>query len=235
MHGALEDTAGCGNGLNTHSILRSASSRSKGKGFSIGSTVDFYPFDEEYVRRLRAGEPEVEEHFSLYFQERLHMKLRVGRYQAADADDMIQDIFLRTLRTIQADGLRDAKSLGAFVYGICRNICHEQVRGPRRMESPLPEGYLDDVPGPDDPERDLLDNERRREVQRVIREMDAKDRDLLNAYYIDERPKDEICKMFGVTRGYLRVCLHRVKKALKRRYLKKFDAKHKPNTMKKDD
>ena len=46
--------------------------------------------------------------------------------------------------------------------------------------------------------------------------------------------EEEICKEFGVTPGYLRVCLHRAKKALKRRFLQRFDEKQKPTAEEKD-
>jgi RNA polymerase sigma-70 factor (ECF subfamily) len=224
MHGTLEETRGCGTERSTHSIVGSNRPRSNGKRFLVGSPVDFYPFDEEYLRRLRAGEPEVEEHFSIYFAGCLRLKLRAGRYLAPDADDIIQETFLRALVKLRANGLRQAESLGAFVFAICKHICLERSR-PRRLE-PLPEDYSEFLQSPDNQERDLLEAERKRAVLRAMQEMDPKDRDLLVAYFFEEQPKDEICKKLGVSRNYLRVCLHRVKKALKRQYLKRYDQNH---------
>jgi RNA polymerase sigma-70 factor (ECF subfamily) len=37
------------------------------------------------------------------------------------------------------------------------------------------------------------------------------DRRILKALYLEEREKDSVCREFGVTRGYLRVLLHRAK------------------------
>jgi RNA polymerase sigma-70 factor (ECF subfamily) len=195
--------------------------------------VDFYPFDEEYVRRLRAGEPEVEEHFSIYFADRLGIKLRAARFAAADIDDIIQESLLRALLILHDDGLRRAESLGAFIFGICQRVCYERLR-PRKLEA-LTDGHSQSLQGTDNQERDLLEAERSRALRRAIGEMDPKDRQLLIACFFEERPKDDICKTFGVTRNYLRVRLFRAKKILKRRYLKKFDHKQKPNHDKKDD
>lgn len=192
--------------------------------------MEFYPFDAEYVRRLCAGEAEVQEHFSIYFAERLRMKLRSGRYSRDETNDIIQDTFLRALDKLRSGELRKPGSLGAFVFGICKNICLERSR-PKKLE-PLPHDYS--PPSTDNPERDTLEAERARALRRTISEMPPKERGLLIAYFFDERSKPDICKEFGVTKDYLRVCLCRAKKSLKRRFLEKFDEKYKPNDEKKD-
>jgi RNA polymerase sigma-70 factor (ECF subfamily) len=186
--------------------------------------VDFFPFDEEYLRRLRAGEQEVEEHFASYFALRLRLKLHGRRHSASDIDDIIQETLLRALEKVRANGLRQAESLGAFVHAICKYVCMERAR-PRPVE-PLPEDYSEFLQSSDNQETDLLEAERKRAVWRAIDRMTPKDRELLIAVFIEERPKDEICEAFGVSRSYFRVCLHRVKKALKRQYLKRYDEHH---------
>ena len=219
MHGVLEDTRGCGFGRPTHSNIRSTPRSSRGKGFLIGRLVDFYPFDAEYVRRLRAREADVEEHFSIYFADRLRLKLRASGYAASDIDDLIQETLLRTLQKLR--GLREADRLGAFVFGICKNVCLEGFRRPK-PES-LPEDIAQFLQSPDNHEKDFIDAELKRALMAVIETMKPKERELLKAVFFDEDPKDEICKRFGVTPDYLRVCICRVKKALKRRFLKKYD------------
>jgi RNA polymerase sigma factor (sigma-70 family) len=235
MHGTVEEPRGYGIGPIKHSIIRSKSLQSHlGNRFLIGRSVDFYPFDAEYVRRLGDGEAAVEEHFSIYFADRLAIKLRSRRrFAASDIDDIIQETFVRALQILRNDGLRKAESLGAFIFEICRRICLERIR-PKPLD-PLTDYLSQSLQGPDNQERDLLEAERSRTLWRAIDEMDSKDRRLLNAFFFKEQPKDEICETFGVNRNYLRVCLFRVKKTLKRRYLKKFDEKHKPNHDKKED
>jgi RNA polymerase sigma factor (sigma-70 family) len=187
--------------------------------------VDFYAFDAEYVRRLRAREEDVQEHFSLYFAERLRMKLRVARCPAADIDDAIQETLLRVLERL--DELRDPHCLGAFVHGFCTNIHREDIRKKKKFD-PLPKDYSEILRSRDNQEEDFLEAERKKAVWSVIQKMRPKDRDLLVAVFLKEEPREEICKKFGVTPGYLRVCVCRLKKALKRRFLKKFDDEHPP-------
>ncbi len=223
---------GCGNRRKAHSIVGSSTVRPSNKSFLIARPVDFYPFDAEYVRRLCAGESEVQEHFSLYFAERLQLKLRHARYHAADIDDIIQDTFVRALEKICSNGLRQPESLGAFMVAICKYVCWEWGRRPKPEQ--LHDEFTEYLRGSDNPERDALEAERNRAIWAAVGQMEERDRKLLVAYWFDERPKAEICKEFDVTPGYLRVLLFRAKKVLKRRYLKKIDQKRKPNDDEKD-
>jgi len=191
----------------------------------------FYPFDAEYVRRLRGGEPDVQEHFSLFFAERLQLKLR-SRYQVADMEDIIQETLLRALLKIRDESLRQPESFGAFVFGICSRVCQEGVRV-RKLE-PLPEEHSPFLQNSDNQERDLIAAEQRRALLHALRGMEDKDRRMLTARFFEERPKEELCAEFGVSPSYLRVCLFRAKKTLKRRFLQKYDKHRKPNDEKKD-
>ena len=58
--------------------------------------LDRYPFDAEYLRRLRDGDPVTIEHFITYFTERLTVKLWRRRYSESDREDIIQETFERT-------------------------------------------------------------------------------------------------------------------------------------------
>ena len=229
MSVGIREIKGCGIRPTAHSISSSTSPRSK-RGRRFLTPVDFYAFDAEYVRRLCAGEAEVEEHFSLYFEDRLRLKLRSARYDRTENADIIQDTFVRALEKLRNGELRQPQSLGAFVFAICKNICLERSR-PRKLE-PLSDDYA--PASTDDAERDLLETERARALRRAVSQLPAKDRRLLIAYFFEERPKAAICKELGVTPGYLRVCLHRAKKALKRRFLQKFDEKQKSTDEEKD-
>lgn len=192
----------------------------------MGRPVEFYPFDAEYVRRLCAGDAEVEEHFSGYFGDLLVIKLRAARkYQQSDIDDIVQDTFLRALEKLRVNGLRQPESLGAFMVAICKYVCMERSR-PNRLE-PLPEEFSQFLQSSDNQEKDLLESERSEALWHSMDEMPEKERLLLKACFFEDRPKDQICREFGVTPNYLRVCLFRAKKGLKRRYLRKFDEKKK--------
>ena len=66
--------------------------------------MDFFTFDDEYVRRLRDGDRWTVEHFYSYFQQLLLIKLR-GRLPSKEAiDDVRQEVFARFFRALESPG-----------------------------------------------------------------------------------------------------------------------------------
>jgi RNA polymerase sigma-70 factor (ECF subfamily) len=58
-------------------------------------------------------------------------------------------------------------------------------------------------------------------VREILLDLPVRDRALLNAVFLDERDRDEVCREFGVDRDYLRVLLHRAKQEFKTEYVKR--------------
>jgi RNA polymerase sigma-70 factor (ECF subfamily) len=182
--------------------------------------LQFFEFDDEYVRRLKAKDRETEEHFVWYFRNLLLAVLR-RRVRSADAaDDICQDVFFRVLRDLPK--LREGAKLPAFVLGYCRNCLNEYYRGESRtVQLEEPHGELAALlPNLDDE----LDNSKRcQRVRRVIEALhitDPRDADILRAILRDD-DKDEICRRFDVDRNYLRVLLHRAKQRFRDAYLRR--------------
>jgi RNA polymerase sigma-70 factor (ECF subfamily) len=180
-------------------------------------SVDLYSFDDDYVRRLRDGDPFAQEHFHRYFGELIAIKLRRRVRSGQELDDIRQEVFVRVFRILQsADGLRDGRKLGSFVNSVCNNVLMETLR--QRAGASL-DATHEEVADPATPaDEALVTAESRRAVDRAIAELDAKDARLLRALFLDERPKDDICSDFGVDRNYLRVLLHRAKERFRAVY-----------------
>ena len=183
------------------------------------TTVPFYTFDESYLRRLRAADPETTAHFHVYFTRLLHSKLRARRLTQHVIDDLVQETFLRALRRIMADEVREPACLGAYMNGICRNILHEHYRDLGRIES-MNGDEFDVVDEAVDLDRVVLIAEIRKRVRKVLAQMDARERAILKAVILDERDKDEICLEHDVDRAYLRVLLHRALRLFRDLYKK---------------
>jgi RNA polymerase sigma-70 factor (ECF subfamily) len=173
--------------------------------------MEFFPFDDDYVRRLREGDRWTEEHFRSYFEQLLLIKLRRRLPSLEAIQDVRQEVFARVFKTLRAagGGLRDARKLGAYVNTVCNNVVLEQYRQTSRTE-PLLDAHLD-LPTSEDVEDAMVNSEERERVRRVVNELPPRDRDILKALFFDERSNDDVCAEFGVDRGYLRVLLHRAK------------------------
>jgi RNA polymerase sigma-70 factor (ECF subfamily) len=173
--------------------------------------MEFFPFDDDYVSRLRAGDRWTEEHFRSYFEQLLKIKLRRRLSSPEAIHDVRQEVFVRVFKTLRAPdgGLRDARKLGAYVNTVCNNVVLEQYRQTTRTE-PLTDTHLD-LATSEDIESAIVNNEERERVHRIVEGLPPRDRNIIKALFFDERSNDDVCAEFRVDRGYLRVLVHRAK------------------------
>ncbi len=66
----------------------------------------------------------------------------------------------------------------------------------------------------------LVTRESQEHIRRILGDLPQRDQQLLRAVFLEEKDKDEVCRSFGVDRGYLRVLLHRAKDKFRLLYLK---------------
>jgi RNA polymerase sigma-70 factor (ECF subfamily) len=167
------------------------------------------PFDIGYLARLKQRDPETMAHFAHHFNRLLKLKLRAAGLRDSDLDDVRQETLLRVLTAVDQDSIHKPESLAGYVYGVCEFVMKEHWRIlRRRLEEDCDE--LPDMPDYRDSAEDAMHHaEMSKAVQSVMRNLNEKDRKLLTAVFLDEKPKDEICREFGVSREYLRVLVHR--------------------------
>jgi RNA polymerase sigma-70 factor (ECF subfamily) len=170
--------------------------------------VDRYPFDAEYLSRLRDGDPMTLDHFVDYFSQKLRVKLY--KFSKADQDDIIQETLARFFERLRVpDGIHSPNSLGAFVVRICQNVAHERYREDVGRQDQLDDDCVN-IPSLDaDAEHLLMQGEEGELVRQTLALLNKKDRALLIDLLVIKRNKDEICSEYGCTREYLRVLLHR--------------------------
>jgi RNA polymerase sigma-70 factor, ECF subfamily len=172
--------------------------------------LELFSFDDSYVARLKAGDPATQQHFVSYFTQLIVIKLR-ARYLSADTiEDVRQETFLRVLSILRKGaGVQHPERFGAFVNSVCNNVLLEQYRSSTRAES-MDENF--DPPDKTiDMDRTLISEESQRQVHSVLSRLPERDRRLLRAIFLEEADKDQVCKEYGVDRGYLRVLVHRAK------------------------
>jgi RNA polymerase sigma factor (sigma-70 family) len=131
-------------------------------------------------------------------------------YWSPDAEDIVQETITRVLRAAGENGIRNPESLAAFASATCNNVIHEHRRSFWR-ETPndgtLPEGtsgsHAEAV-------------EARDAVSHALPLLNARDRDLLRAFYLEEKSTDDICFEFHLTPGNMRVALFRARERFRR-------------------
>ena len=180
--------------------------------------MEFFAFDDEYVRRLQDGDRLTVEHYYKYFGFFLTQKLR-GSVPFDDIQDVIGDVHYRVWKYLHSGKeIREPGRFGAFVFGMCDNIVHELRRD--HPTEVLLDVYQDGGKAPLD---EAITAEEKEQIHVVLASLDPADTKLLREVVLDERDKDEICNELGVTRNYLRVLVHRAINRFREAYQKKKD------------
>jgi RNA polymerase sigma-70 factor, ECF subfamily len=187
-----------------------------------GVRLQFQTFDASYIEALCAGDLRVQQHFVRYFSELIHLKVRSRVASPQAQDDVRQETFARVLTTLRKEnGLRQPERLGAFVNTVCNNVLFEHFRSSSRQQSldaddqpelPAAGAGVDEVVAG----RQLKDK-----VREILSGLTARDRTLLQAIFLEERDREEVCRELGVDGEYLRVLLFRAKQSFKSEYLKR--------------
>ncbi|HUH62643.1 MAG TPA: sigma-70 family RNA polymerase sigma factor, partial [Terracidiphilus sp.] len=189
---------------------------------AVERALQFESFDAGYIDDLCGGDPGTEEHFVGYFTELLNLKLR-SRLQSRQAiEDVRQETFARVLAVLRKDGsLRQPERLGAFVNTVCNNVLLEHYRSSSRSQSIDEEGQQE-LPATGMGVMDYVAAKQlKAKVHEILLELPSRDRELLQAVFIEERDRDEVCRDFGVDREYLRVLLYRAKQEFKTEFVKR--------------
>ena len=181
--------------------------------------MEFFTFDKAYVQLLRQGDPVTEQHFVAYFEQLLRIKLRSRMLTTDKVEDLRQETFIRVIAAVRKDGVRQPERFGAFVNSICNNVLMEFYRSSGRHQQ-LEEFHLEKTDRVLDVESSVATQEMCQHIRRILQSLPRRDRQLLRAIFLEEKDKDEVCRLFHVDRGYLRVLLHRAKDKFRAVYLK---------------
>jgi RNA polymerase sigma-70 factor (ECF subfamily) len=176
-----------------------------------------FPFDDEYVRRLRDGDRVTVEHYVQYFKVLLTVMLHRRGVAPADIPDLIQDTHIRVLHQVQTGGIRDGHRFGALVTTTCRHVAQEYER--KRHPTVEPD---ENLPSPKPSALDeLVTDETTRRVRDVLEALSTdspRDADILRDFFLNDLTKEEICRKYSVERDYLRVLIHRARRKFRDLY-----------------
>lgn len=168
----------------------------------------------EFLARLRAGDRRAFEELVRAHQHRVYgLALRMLG-DAAEAQDVAQEVFLRAHRGL-AEFRGDAR-LSTWLYTIASRLCLNRLAGSkRRLTRPGDEALdrvVDGRPGPDETlERDELDAA----LRRAIAELPEERRVVVVLRDVDGLAYEEIAEILALPVGTVRSRLHRARLDLK--------------------
>lgn len=134
----------------------------------------------------------------------------VGRVAGnAEADELVQDIWLRVLQGIGR--LQDPSRLRAWLFGIAHRRLMDRLR--QIYAAPIDAGADADELAFDapDPDRAL----EARELERSLERLPPPEREVLSLFYLDELPLTEVAQVLAVPVGTVKSRLFRARKLLK--------------------
>jgi RNA polymerase sigma-70 factor (ECF subfamily) len=158
--------------------------------------------DAEAVARVRAGDADA---FRLLMERHagpVHRLATRMTGNAQDAEDVVQETFLRAYRNLARFEARS--QFGSWLYRIAVNCAYDALRGRARREgriepagdeAPAFETVAADDPGPD---RLLAGAEVRRRVQAAMARMSALERSAFTLRHLEGRPTAEIAGLLGL-------------------------------------
>jgi RNA polymerase sigma-70 factor (ECF subfamily) len=139
-----------------------------------------------------------------------YVRTLLGKQRQAEADDLLQDVWLEVHRSIAT--LSDPGAIGAWLYRVARN---RTIRHLRRRVTPT--RMIEDIPA--DLEVDRVGNFSAEDAEAIHAALDRlvpEHREALVLRFLEEMPYEAIATLTGCPVGTVRSRLHYAKLALRR-------------------
>jgi RNA polymerase sigma-70 factor (ECF subfamily) len=133
---------------------------------------------------------------------------------AADAEDLLQEIFLTAHRKL--DSFRGDSALGTWLYRLASNLCLDHLRS-RAARTGQVTGTLDDEPGlADTSSRRLADRTvDRMDLERAVAELPEGCRTAFILHDVEGLEHREVAEMLGIAEGTSKSQVHKARLRLR--------------------
>jgi len=184
--------------------------------------------DEVLLQAYRAGDVRAFERLVARYEKPIWNFLRRFVADAATAEDLLQEVFLRVVKS--ADEWRGAAKFSTWLYNIARNLTVDQSRravhrnaasldGPAHAGSDSTATLHDRLPSPDRRADDLAsDRETKRRIDEAVAGLPAEQREVFLMREVMEMPFAEIAKAVGASeptvKSRMRYALEKLRAAL---------------------
>lgn len=173
------------------------------------------------VARAQGGESEAFRDLVQTHSDRLFRLAYRMTGNAHDAEDVVQETFLRAYRALSRFDAR--ADFGTWVHRIAANCAIDVLRARRRRgdfrgrENGPGDGVLDAIPAPGPgPEADALRSERRRGVEQALETLSEKERVAFVLRHFEQMSLEEIARTLQVRTGAVKQSVFRAVRKLRR-------------------
>lgn len=184
--------------------------------------------EPKLVEGLRAGDTTALEALMARYASRVYRVAYGIVRDQADAEEVVQDVFLTLFRKI--DSFEGRAALGTWLYRVTANAALIKRRGKRyelevRLEDHLPtfreDGHREGdrayllADWSQSPEQELLAGEARRTLERAIEVLPEHYRAVLVLRDVEELPTETVAAVLGESEASVKSRLHRARMALR--------------------
>jgi RNA polymerase sigma-70 factor (ECF subfamily) len=166
--------------------------------------------DADLAQRIAAGQRDAETEMCRRMAPRIRLYGLRHLRSAAAADDLVQQVLLKTIEALRAGRLRDADRLAPFVLGTCRMTVLDLRRSAHRQEQLLEE--FGTILVPHQPTAPSLDDDR---LARCVQALTERERSIVVMTFYDEHTAGEAAGFLGISEANVRVIRHRAIKQLR--------------------
>ncbi len=184
--------------------------------------------DRALLARVRRGDADaLEALMGRYAPVAYRVAFAITR-SAADAEEVVQDVFVTVCR--KGEGFEGRAALSSWIYRVAANAALNKRRGRRReVERPLDEhlpAFLEDghragerawllADWSQDPEAALLQGETRAALERAIEALPERHRAVLVLRDVEDLTNEQVADALGETVATVKARLHRARMALR--------------------
>lgn len=185
-----------------------AAARAPAKVETAAPAVDW----AELVDRIRRGDPSGMEQLYAVFSRgvRFYLCRHVG---TEELDDRVHDTFLIVVQAIQRGELRDPNRLMGFVRTVVRRQVAAYIERAvhlRKEQTELHPG-LAVSDSRSDPEKEVMERQRVELMEKVLRSVSKRDREILTRFYLLGQTQEQICREMNLTETQFRLLKSRAK------------------------
>ncbi len=160
---------------------------------------------EYWMARLKGGQEEALAHLMARFERPVFSFLyRRLQGETGVVQELTQEVFLKCLRHCQR--FEEGRPVAAWIFTLAANAATDHLRK-RGRELPTPEAF--DAPDPHQPSPwDQVDQDRRlRALKEALEGLTPRQRTMVLAYYVQERPVKQIAEELGCAEGTVKATL----------------------------
>ncbi|MDO4715395.1 MAG: RNA polymerase sigma factor [Bacteroidales bacterium] len=135
---------------------------------------------------------------------------------SAEAEDVVQDVFIRIWQRAQQTDETDAlHSIEAFAHTVCRNLALDRAARKSAENLSLDEQTYDAVSHEATPIEQLEYKELVQHAQRLLDELPERQRTIMLLREVEEKSYREIATLLDVSEETVKVTLHRARQTLR--------------------